>query len=143
MTIKQRYANIRKRQLISFRRFVSLGGNGDAVRDYIGMNAFELRNQIQNKWLSGMSWDNYGEYWVIDHIVALKYFDPTDIKQMKLCWHIDNLNPFYYWDNHAKGYCIEVTKGILDGSPKSAMIELLVNKISVHSEMFEPYYSKK
>lgn len=136
----QQQKAIRARHLISFRRYISLKGSGDAVIDYLNMDAFELRNYISSQWQQGMSWDNYGEFWIVDHIVPLRYFEPTSIKDMKLCWDYNNLQASYYWDNHAKGYCVEVTKNILEGMVRNASVDLLLKKIEHIQDMFANYY---
>lgn len=142
MTEKQRFKQIRARHLASFRRYVSLQGEASAMDDYLNMNAFELRDYLSSQWQPGMNWENYGKVWVVDHIVALKYFDPTDRKEMKLCWHSDNPQPSFYMDNHAKGCCVEVTEGILLGLKPSSTVKLLLEKIESVKDMFEPYYGQ-
>ena len=141
MTTAQRFKKIRAKHLASFRNYLRLNGNGGAVYDFLEVNAFELREHISQQWLSGMTWENYGKFWVVDHVVPLKYFDPTNYKEMKLCWNHNNLKPNYYWDNHAKGYCVEVTKKVLDGMPQVPAVLLLKKKIEEVNTMFNPYYN--
>lgn len=45
------------------------------TRELLGYSADELRLHIQSLWLTGMSWDNYGE-WHVDHIAPVCTFDP-------------------------------------------------------------------
>lgn len=139
-TPKQKQLQVRKRQLTDFRRFVRLVGEGSIVHEYIGMNAFEFRNYIEGQWLPGMNWSNYGSFWCIDHIVALKYFDVFSRKDMLLCWNYNNLKPSLLGDNHAKGYCVEVSEKILKGLPKNAIVYLLLKKIDSYKNMFHVYY---
>lgn len=42
-----------------------------------------------------MTWDNYGKYWHIDHIIPCSSFDLTDIEQQKKCFHYTNLQPLF------------------------------------------------
>lgn len=142
MTPKQRQKAVRARHLISFRRWITLRGRGDKVVDYVDMDVFDLRRHIESQWLTGMNWDNYGTDWIVDHIVPLRYFDPFDRKDMILCWTYHNLQPAWYWDNHAKGYCIDVTEGVLKNLNGSAKGKMLLNKISTIVGQFEPYYNK-
>ena len=44
----------------------------------------------------GMSWDNYGSAWHIDHIRPCSSFDFSDPEQQKKCFHFSNLQPL--WD---------------------------------------------
>lgn len=42
-----------------------------------------------------MSWNNYGTYWEVDHIIPknlFSYLSPKD-KDFKLCWSLENLRP--------------------------------------------------
>lgn len=52
--------------------------------------------------LDAMSWNNYGTYWVVDHVVPFWLFDPTNEDDMKLLWHPDNLMPMVWKDNNHK-----------------------------------------
>ena len=88
-----------------------------------------------------MDWENYGTEWVVDHIVALKYFDVFKRKEMMLCWNHNNFKPNWLMDNHAKGYCIEVTGGVLLGLPQNSTVNLLIQHVRDKLKMFEPYYS--
>lgn len=139
-TLKEKQKGKRSQQLISFRRYLALEGNGDAVVEFLDMNAFELREYIESQWKDGMSWDNYRSFWVVDHIVPLAYFDPFNYKEMFLCWNYTNLKPNYFMDNHAKGYCVEVTMNVLDGMKQSPMVVGLKNWASKYETMFQKYY---
>lgn len=139
-TQKQEWRDKRAHQLSSFRRWVCFEGHGDRVRDYVGMNVLEFRKYIEAQILEGMTWENYRKAWCIDHIVALKYFDPTNIKDMKICWNLNNLKPSFIGDNHARGYCVEVTKKILLGKEQNSMVKMLLDWIKPVENMFEPYY---
>jgi hypothetical protein len=51
----------------------------------------------------GMSWENYGLVWHIDHIRPCATFDLTDPHQQKLCFHWTNLQPLLAAENLSKG----------------------------------------
>lgn len=140
MTSRQKQLAVRKVQLLAFRRYIVFDGGGSAVYEYLGMNVWELREYVEKQWLTGMAWENYGEVWVVDHVVGLKYFDVFNRKEMSLCWNYNNLKPSFIWDNHAKGYCVEVTNKILLGLPKSIFADRLIEHIKNKEKMFEPYY---
>ena len=65
-----------------------------------GMEAFKIH--LESQFLTGMSWDNYGE-WQIDHIKPCCSFDLKDIEQRKVCFHYTNLQPLWAIDNMKKG----------------------------------------
>lgn len=71
--------------------------------ELIGCNIEELKVYLENKFHSGMSWENYGFYgWHIDHIRPCSSFDLSDITQQKECFHYTNLQPLWAKDNLKK-----------------------------------------
>ena len=52
-----------------------------------------------------MTWENYGLYWCIDHIVPQSAFgyDSFEDKSFDLCWSLDNLQPLPLTINSKKG----------------------------------------
>lgn len=59
-----------------------------------------LEKQFDNK----MNWDNYGSYWVIDHVrpkSLFNYTSPNDLK-FKQCWALKNLQPLEKIENIKK-----------------------------------------
>ena len=75
---------------------------GSAVRD-LGCSVGELMKWLEGKFVEGMSWDNYGPIWHVDHINPLSSFDLTDTEQFKLASHYTNLQPLFASDNIKKG----------------------------------------
>ena len=51
----------------------------------------------------GMSWDNWGEVWEIDHIIPLASFDLNDRDQLLIAVHYTNLQPLTVTENRQKG----------------------------------------
>jgi hypothetical protein len=49
-----------------------------------------------------MTWENYGDVWEIDHIVPLKYQDPT-LEQVIERLHYTNTQPLWASENASKG----------------------------------------
>ena len=65
--------------------------------------ATELVIYLESKFLPGMSWDNRGKVWHIDHIRPLASFDLTDVEQQRVACHYTNLQPLWASDNFRKG----------------------------------------
>ena len=57
---------------------------------------------LEDKFVEGMSWENYGNEWHIDHIVPLKYKNPT-IEEVMGRLHYTNTQPLWVYDNVSKG----------------------------------------
>lgn len=53
----------------------------------------ELRDHLERQFRKGMSWENYGTSWQIDHYYPVSAFDLTDPVQFQKCWALVNLRP--------------------------------------------------
>jgi hypothetical protein len=72
----------------------------------LGCSLEFLKLYIESKWVSGMSWNNWGrgeDKWHIDHIVPLAKFDLSIEEQQKKAIHYTNLQPLWEQDNLSKG----------------------------------------
>lgn len=76
--------------------------SGSAVQD-LGCSIDFLKEYLSTRFNIDMSWDNYGIYWEIDHIVPLSRFDLTDRNQLLKAVHYTNLQPLTIKDNRSKG----------------------------------------
>lgn len=95
--------NLKKKYLISFRRFVlGLSGN-QTINRYIGMTILDYRKYIKELMQDDMTWDNYKKTWDIDHLVPLCLFDLTNENEVALAFHAYNTIPMYCHDNKLKG----------------------------------------
>ena len=78
------------------------GANMGGMQGFIGCNIDQLRRHIESSFTKRMTWDNYGTYWHVDHILPVSSFDHSDKKQVKQCWHWSNLEPLEVKANLAK-----------------------------------------
>lgn len=65
----------------------------DTTMNYIGCTIQFLREWLEYNFTKDMSWDNYGDYWSIDHVVPVSTFDLTNEEQKYQCWNWTNLYP--------------------------------------------------
>lgn len=103
--IVKNYYEIQKekaRQLQDFRRFISMRGSGNFIRNYLGSDLGFVREWISSMFVEGMTWDNYGSLWVVDHIVPFRMFDLFNENDLKICWNYRNLQPILDADNLKK-----------------------------------------
>lgn len=84
------------------------GAKGGAKwQDLVGYTAVDLMRHMERQFVDGMSWDNYGAGWHIDHIVPVSSFQiesPQD-NEFQQCWALSNLRPLWARENlvkHAK-----------------------------------------
>lgn len=57
----------------------------------------ELKSHLESNFQPGMTWENRGKFWHIDHILPKRLFKfntPED-KEFKICWSLNNLYPEY------------------------------------------------
>jgi hypothetical protein len=76
----------------------------DTTFALLGCSIDDFLTYIQDRWLSAMSWDNYGpQGWHIDHIRPCASFDLTREEDQRACFHWSNMQPLWAADNLAKG----------------------------------------
>jgi len=67
----------------------------------IGCTPEEFRKYLEDKFLNGMSWDNYGMYgWHIDHIIPIS--SAKTLEEIKKLSHYTNFQPLWAKDNREK-----------------------------------------
>jgi hypothetical protein len=69
----------------------------------VGYTVNELMAHLESKFKPGMSWENQGSYWHIDHIKPQSWFDQLNPEQFKECWALENLQPLEATENIRKG----------------------------------------
>jgi len=68
----------------------------------LGCSYWQAKKHVERQWLPGMSWQNHGTAWEIDHIVAVTRFDVNDPMQRLQMSHFTNLQPLWTRDNRRK-----------------------------------------
>jgi hypothetical protein len=65
------------------------------MRKYVGMDYLTLKSYISQRLIKGMTWNNYGSDWIVNHIVPLMCFDLTKEDDCKIAWSFYNLIPVF------------------------------------------------
>lgn len=68
-----------------------------------GCTKEELRQHLVSQLRDGMTLENHGKVWHIDHIRPCSSFDLSDPNQAILCFHYSNLQPLFADENLRKG----------------------------------------
>lgn len=78
--------------------------NRRSIFDALPYSLKDLKRHIESQFDSKMSWDNYGKYWTLDHIVPQSYFSYTSLTDPKFleCWALSNLRPLPKLENMSK-----------------------------------------
>lgn len=70
--------------------------------ELIGCKSEFLKNWLEFNFKPGMTFENYGKIWHIDHVVPCYHFKLTDDKQIKQCFNWTNLQPLFDKENLSK-----------------------------------------
>lgn len=76
--------------------------HGTGFQKHFGTTKAIFFDYMNPKLLEGMSWENYGEVWHMDHIVPLSLGGANEERLLKL-GHYKNLQPMFAADNVRKG----------------------------------------
>lgn len=85
------------------------GQKGGKTFEALSYTPQELKEHIENQFSEKMNWDNYGDYWHIDHIIpqaALPY-ESLEEESFQKCWALENLRPLEATENMSKGSLYE------------------------------------
>jgi hypothetical protein len=74
---------------------------GSAVRD-LGCTIETFRTHIESQFQPGMTWQNWGESWHLDHVYPLSRADLTDRHQLTAVANWRNYQPLWLVENSSK-----------------------------------------
>jgi len=79
--------------------------NKTHVFDILNYSIKDLLSHLESKFRDGMTWENYGFFWHIDHVkpISLFNFNSKNDPEFKECWALDNLQPLLVHENLSKG----------------------------------------
>ena len=75
--------------------------NSSAIKD-LGLSIEDFKKYLESKFYGEMSWDNYGSYWVLDHIIPLASADLTIPEEVSRLCHYSNIQPLTAVHNSIK-----------------------------------------
>lgn len=68
----------------------------------VGCTPEELKIHLESTFTEGMTWDNYGVEWHVDHIIPCAAFDHSDETERMACWNFRNLRALWGVENMRK-----------------------------------------
>ncbi len=106
----QKYRETAKGKLSSnlsraIRKSIQQGTKGNAHwESLVNFTVDQLKSHLQKLFKPGMTWENYGTYWHIDHKIpiAVHNFNKPDDIDFRICWSIKNLQPLESVENKKK-----------------------------------------
>jgi hypothetical protein len=78
------------------------------ISHIIGCSKAALFKHLESLFKPGMTWNNYGKTWVVDHVFPVSRFDFSKTDSLKKCWHFKNLQPLFSLENKIKGNKIQI-----------------------------------
>lgn len=82
-------------------------GSGQRTVDTLGYAVEDFVAHMEKQFTEKMSWDNYGDYWHVDHILPVKHFLDNGIRDPKVINCLSNLRPLKAKENLVKGAKVE------------------------------------
>lgn len=79
-----------------------------SYRSLLGMDLDTFKAWLAFQFDRGMTWDNYGSVWQIDHVLPMSRFDLTKPLEREICFGWTNLQPLRVQDNRQKSNTIFV-----------------------------------
>ena len=79
------------------------GWKSASTTELVGCTIDQLREHLEVLFKPGMTWENFGPVWHVDHAKPCASFDLTDPAQQRVCLGFMNLQPMFDAENIAKG----------------------------------------
>jgi hypothetical protein len=95
----------RLKENLRHRIYMALKGKVKSKRtiDLLGTSVDNLWNHLEKTFKPGMTKDNYGKIWQVDHKIPCAAFDLTKPKEQVKCFHFTNLQALFVKENLSKG----------------------------------------
>lgn len=85
------------------RKAIKRNSSSRSIVELLGCTIEQLKFHLESQFRDGMTWDNRGSHWHVDHRKALATFDLTDSIQLFAACHYTNLQPLLTQENLIKG----------------------------------------
>lgn len=69
----------------------------------LSLDGISLAAHLERQFLPGMTWENHGKVWHVDHIIPCAEFDLTQKAEIRACFALSNLRPLGARENIQKG----------------------------------------
>lgn len=84
-----------------YKCLTKFGNKNDRSLKYLGCSLENFKEWLEFQFDENMTWENYGKYWTVDHILPLHRFDLTNEKESLIAFNWKNMQPLT--DNFNKG----------------------------------------
>lgn len=73
-----------------------------STKKLLGCTIKQFREHLESLFSSEMTWNNYGSYWHIDHILSCSAFELQNSEEQEICFHWTNMRPLEAIENLIK-----------------------------------------
>jgi hypothetical protein len=94
--------NMSRRIRSELNTLLNTGRKNKSTKEYVGCSIEYLKIYLESKFDIGMSWNNYGISWQIDHIIPCKAWKLLNHVDNYYCWNYKNLQPMWAFKNKSK-----------------------------------------
>ena len=123
--------NTKKKLQISLRRLYSTNTPSKEIVKLLGIDKNGFIDHINKYLLSGMTIENFGDVWGLDHIAPTELFNLNNETDLKLCYNYNNIMPMFNNDNRIKGASVHFSLDKLNSMESNIIIEQLKEKCTV------------
>lgn len=68
----------------------------------LGCSVEYFKQYVSERFNSGMTWENWGDVWELDHIIPCAKFDLSKTSEVSACFHFSNFQPLMKDENRKK-----------------------------------------
>jgi hypothetical protein len=76
--------------------------------EYLGCDINFYKQYLESQFDNNMSWDNYGQYWEIDHIISLFTYNFSNPSNIKEAFNYKNTRPLSITENRSRPKSIKL-----------------------------------
>lgn len=101
---KETDPNFKLRKLCRDRIYKALLGlrKSASTARLLGCSSDFFRKHIEKQFVPGMTWENHGSVWELDHILPCAKFHLQHSEEQEVCFHWTNFQPLFVEDNRSK-----------------------------------------
>lgn len=105
LLINRKDPNLRMKKTLGTRLRHALNGLLKSAKtlELLGCTIEFLREHLEKQFVPGMTWENYGPVWHVDHILPCAEFHLQHSEEQEICFHWTNLQPLFAAENLSKG----------------------------------------
>ena len=108
---ERRQKDIKFKVVINLRHRANMALRGTVkskrTMELLGTSIDNFWSHLESKFKPGMTRNNYGKRWHIDHVIPCASFDLTKPEEQFKCFHYTNLQPLWAKENLKKGAKLE------------------------------------